>query len=138
VSAIIVDASAVGAAILPDEGGVMADIVLKLASEVDFVEPMHWPIELMSLILRASRRGRITELERNEARDGAARLMEFAILDDSVGATAAFNLAIIHNMSIYDAGYLALAIHKKLPLLTKDKNLLRIAPLEKVELIWHP
>ncbi len=137
-SAIVVDASAIGSAILPDEGGVLAGLALKLASEVDFVEPMHWPIELMSLILRACRRERISAAERDEARDGAARLMEFALVDDSVGAATTLNLDVTHNMSIYDAAYLALAIHKKLPLLTKDKNLLRTAPLEKVDLIWQP
>ena len=58
--AIVVDASAVGAALLPDEVDPVGVLVLKLSAECDFVEPPHWPIELMSLILRASRRGRIT------------------------------------------------------------------------------
>lgn len=137
-TAIVVDASAVGAALLPDEAGVVGGLVLKLSGEADFVAPPHWPIELMSLILRASRRGRITAAERDEARASAAGIIEFADIDNSIGAVQALDLAVRYNISIYDAAYLALARHRRIPLLTKDTNLLRIAPHEDIELVWRP
>lgn len=137
-SAIVVDASAVGAALLPDEAGVVGGLVLKLSGEADFIAPPHWPIELMSLILRASRRGRITAAERDEARGSAAQIIEFADIDSSIAAVQALDLAVRYNMSIYDAAYLALARSRRLPLLTKDRNLLRIALQEEIELVWRP
>jgi predicted nucleic acid-binding protein len=137
-TAIVIDASAVGAALLPDESDIVGALVLKLSGGCDFVEPPHWPIELMSLILRASRRGRITPGERDEARTSASEIIEFANIDSAVGAVRALELAVKHNMSIYDAAYLALAQRRRLPLLTKDTNLLRIALLEHVELVWQP
>ena len=136
--AVVVDASAVGAALLPDEVDPVGVLVLKLSGDCDFIEPPHWPIELMSLILRASRRGRITPGERDEARSTAGEIIQFATIDSSVGAARAMELAVKHSMSVYDAAYLALAQRKSLPLLTKDANLLRIASLEQVELVWRP
>ena len=47
-------------------------------------------------------------------------------------------LAVKHAMSVYDAAYLALAQRRRLPLLTKDANLIRLAPHEQVELVWQP
>lgn len=134
-SGIIVDASRIGNAILPDERGEFTERLLEIILASDLHEPVHWPFEIGNLVLKASRRGRIAIVERNEARDSLALLIDGAEVESVSFAMQAFELAIIHNISVYDAGYLEMALRTGLPLLTSDGPLGRAAESAGVELV---
>lgn len=117
---IIVDASRIGNAVLPDESAAVTEKLLGLLADNDLVEPCHWPIEIANLVLRAARRGRLTIPERNEARAAISALISAAEVETMSYPIAALDLAVSHNISAYDAAYLELALRTGLPLLTSD------------------
>lgn len=124
---IIVDASCVGNAILPDENEKRTAQLLALFAEAELVQPCHWPIEIASLVIKASRRDRLTVSERSEALDAITTLIATAEVEPFTSVTVAFDLAIHHHISIYDAAYLELALRTGLPLLTSDGPLYNAA-----------
>ncbi len=134
-SRIIVDASRVGNAVLPDERSEFTELLLATLGSGELVEPSHWPIELASLVLRASRHRRLTIPQRNEAREAVSILISSAEIETQSNPIAAFDLAVSNNISVYDAGYLELAVRTGLPLLTSDGPLGRAAGRSGVELI---
>ena len=97
--------------------------------------PAHWPLEVMSLLLKAERRGRLSADGRAAARSSALLLFEGVRVEATTPAAGAFDLAIQHNISVYDAAYLDLAIKTASPLLTDDKALRRAAAAMSVSLL---
>lgn len=132
---LIADASRIGNAILPDEQSIFTDRLLKLLFESELHEPVHWPIEIANLVLKASRRGRIAIPERNATRDSISVLIAAATVETTAHAMAAFELAVLHNISAYDAAYLEMAIRTGLPLLTSDGPLGYAAAKAGIELV---
>lgn len=119
-SRMIADASRVGNAILPDENDVLTAQILDKFVTFELCEPSHWPIEIANLVLKASRRGRLGLSERTEARDSLHLLVQSAEIEPVSQAMPAFELAVHHNISVYDAGYLEMALRTGLPLFTSD------------------
>ena len=75
---------------------------------VDVVVPNHFPSEVISAFLRASRRGRLTTDEAREAiRDLLA--LPFVLCDVTALADRAFTIAHQHQQRAYDCLYVALA-----------------------------
>jgi predicted nucleic acid-binding protein len=132
---IIVDASRVGNAVLPDEHIHFTENLLAVLAESDLIEPSHWPIEIANLVVKASRRERLSIPERNEAREAIAVLISAAEIESVSQPIAALDLAVSHNISVYDAGYLELALRTGLPLLTSDGALSNAAARCGVELV---
>ena len=86
--------------------------------------PSLWPIEVGSVLLAATKRSR---LRADEWPAVCASLEALPIEIDPVSASRvwgpALALASEHNLSVYDAMYLELALRMRLPLATLDRAL---------------
>lgn len=134
-TSLVADASAIGRAILPDEKTGLTTPLLGLLTDSELIEPCHWPIELAGLIVKASRRRRVSETERQEAIALAIGYMENATVERAHSASAAIDLAIRQHISVYDAAYLDAAIRHNVPLLTADTALRKAASALRVPLL---
>lgn len=85
------------------------------------VVPSLWPIETTHVVLRALRRGRLTE---KKAEEIMALLKALPVEIDCESTRSAFSegwaLAKARQLSAYDAMYLELALRRGLPLATLD------------------
>jgi predicted nucleic acid-binding protein len=89
---------------------------------VDVLVPNHFPSEVISAFLRASRRGRLTTDEAREAiRDLLA--LPFVLCDVTTLADRAFSIAHQHQQRAYDCLYVALAERDGVELWTGDERL---------------
>ena len=89
---------------------------------VDVLVPNHFPSEVISAFLRASRRGRLTTDEAREAiRDLLA--LPFVLCDVTALADRAFTIAHQHQQRTYDCLYVALAEWDGVELWTGDERL---------------
>ncbi|MGO9673691.1 MAG: type II toxin-antitoxin system VapC family toxin [Methylocella sp.] len=127
------DASVVGAWLLPDEDNALAEIAMARMEEEDgFAPDLLWH-EIRSILLTAARRRRIA------GEDIVALLYRLAATPlKNAGAgdgVEIVRLALRHQLSAYDAAYLALAVLRELPLATADKRLAAAARGEGVPLI---
>jgi len=89
---------------------------------VDVLVPNHFPSEVISAFLRASRRGRLTTDEAREAiRDLLA--LPFVLCDVTALADRAFTIAHQRQQRAYDCLYVALAEREGSELWTGDERL---------------
>lgn len=131
---VVLDASCALAALLPDEAGGPAAVLVANALQSGAVVPTIWRLEVANGTLQAHRRGRF---DRETADFILAELAQVEVLVDHEGGLAPWktvaNLAVKHHLSAYDACYLELALRRALPLATLDGRLKRAAELESVE-----
>jgi predicted nucleic acid-binding protein len=89
-----------------------------------FCVPTLWLLEVANALLALERRRKLQRPERTEALELLRALGP--VLDED-GARQAFGrvseLAAEHDLSVYDATYLELALRESLPLVTKDAGL---------------
>ncbi len=121
---IVVDASALVRALI-DDGPAGDATRLELTDDPDWIAPAHMPVEVLRTLRRYESAGLLT----------AAQADLFAA--EVSGATVRYAspeswlLAAIwarrHNVSPYDAGYLALAEMHQVPLVTLDERLAKAA-----------
>ena len=128
----VLDASVAGPWILADEPSeAAARIAHRLLSE-DALVPALWWYEVRNLLVVCERRGR---LERSESDLFLSRLADYPILVDAeVDWDAAMRLARRHQLTVYDASNLELAIRSRVQLATLDVALQRAAGKEGVDL----
>ena len=124
---IVVDASIIGPLLLADERPLPEPIIGKLLSE-PLIAPVHWPLEVANLLLMAERRGRLSA----ERRSSALREVQgWSVRLDADTAIAAWRrtseLATQHDLTVYDAAYLELALRRDVPVATRDRALARAA-----------
>jgi predicted nucleic acid-binding protein len=129
----VIDASTVGSFVLPDETTIHTPALEAFMLEAELVQPAHWPIEIAGLVVKASRRNRLTTEARLLARGRVGALIQSAEIEFNSAAIAAFDLAIAYHLSVYDAAYLELAIRRGLPLMTGDGALSKALPKAGVE-----
>ena len=95
--------------------------------------PPHWPTEVSNGVLRAKRRGRVTE---SEVVYFLSNLRSFNVAiyiwEDLSLLHDVRRLAERHNLTAYDAAYLELAIRARLPLASLDATLITAATIENV------
>jgi predicted nucleic acid-binding protein len=133
---LVLDASATLAWLLPEEltGAITAAFDL-IADDCAWV-PGLWRIEVANSLSVKLRRGRITPLQRRES------LVDLKLLpiycdqetNDHVWDRT-LELADRHNLTVYDATYLELAMRLSLPLATLDEDLRKAAQREGVPLL---
>lgn len=130
VTAVVIDASVVAAALMPDEGSVDLDTLRSRFSA--FLAPRLLWIEVRNLAVTAERRGRMS------AETGDRMLSAFDHLEVSLDAVqdspATMNIARRHGLTAYDAIYLVLALRDGAALATLDKKLAAAARAEGVDL----
>ncbi len=134
---LVPDASATLTWCFEDEAMPWTDAVLaQLKAGDEGVVPAHWPAEVANALLIAVRRGRIS---RDKANRFFLDLRALPIRIDPESNEAAFDqvfkLADQYSLTIYDAGYLELAIRENLPLATLDKELRLAARASGVPLV---
>ncbi len=127
VSLCILDASATFPWLFEDEASPTADALLDLVTEHGAVVPPLWFLECANGLAMAERRGRI---DRAGVAKAIGLLRRLPLEVDDAAPSRAFDavldLARLHRLKTYDAGYLDLALRRSLPLATDDA-LLRAA-----------
>ncbi|MDE0680232.1 MAG: type II toxin-antitoxin system VapC family toxin [Gammaproteobacteria bacterium] len=124
------DASIAAAWVLPDEDAPLADSALdRLGAETAKVPNVFWH-ELRNLLLTAQRRGRI---DQRHADASIARLRLLPIMcPGETDDLQVMSLARSHQLTAYDASYLALAIREGCALVSLDRRLTGSAAAEGV------
>lgn len=120
--AFVVDASVSAAWLLPDEATDYTDATLQATTATEVWVPALWLLEMANLLQSAQRRRRINATQRAELAAAAAGL-RLQVCREPVTLTTLDRLAAEHALSAYDACYLELALRRRLPLATLDKNL---------------
>jgi predicted nucleic acid-binding protein len=127
-AAFVLDSSAALAWVLPRQQTARTKALLDQATEHGAQTTSLWPIEVANVLLVYERRGQLTAAERTTA-IGFFNDLDIEI-DDQTQVRAwgtAYDLALAHKLTIYDAGYLELALRAGLPLATLDSALVRAA-----------
>ena len=124
---IVVDASAIGTFLIPDEAGSFADFARHVCETEPLYAPAHFPIELASLLRKARYRKRLTH-------EGT---LAASLLADAIAATVviAGPLSVEHviresvalGLTAYDTGYYLLARSLNARVLTDDGALRRVS-----------
>lgn len=130
-SAFVLDCSVTISWFMPDES---FDIdFLNQVAEKGAIVPSLWSLEIGNVLLIAERKQRITLEQRQKA---LHILTELPITVDTMTANHAWletiELAERHELTLYDASYLELALRRSLPLATFDKSLKKAAELSGV------
>ena len=137
-SEIVVDASALGSVLLTDENGALGQAAVAVWGQGTVRAPAHWPVEVISILIKAERNKRLSVAECDVAWDLAATLIQSCNVESTTAGAPIFSLAREHGLSAQDAGYVELAARLKVPLLTGDKAMARAARTLAVELIFDP
>jgi predicted nucleic acid-binding protein len=129
----VVDVSVAAAWVLPDENDAAAEALLRrLPGATAPVPSLFWH-EARNVVLTAERRGLIAT---GEAIAAMSRLRRLPLEDAGPGRDGAvLALAARHQLSAYDASYLALAVDSTLPLATLDRRLATAARADGVEVL---
>ncbi|MFO1155721.1 MAG: type II toxin-antitoxin system VapC family toxin [Rhodospirillales bacterium] len=122
--ALVLDCSVTLGWLLADEQPAAAAQILDLVAEKGAMAPGLWPLEVGNALLVAERRGRLSSRNRTQALQGLAGL-PIEIDDETAGRAWRETLALAeaHNLTLYDAAYLELALRRSLPLATFDTAL---------------
>lgn len=129
---LVVDASVAAAWFLPDEDSDVADAVMDALLQKTACAPDLLRHEVRSVLLMGERRKRISN---DLVLASLIRLRHLPIVIADSGEDAlVVGLARKHQLSAYDAAYLALAITEGIPLATLDKKLRQAAVAEAVPL----
>jgi predicted nucleic acid-binding protein len=133
---LVLDASATLAWLLPEELTSAIAITFDLIAEDCAWVPSLWRIEVANSLSVNLRRGRITPQRRRESLDDLQLLpilYDPETHDHVWGKT--LELADLHQLTVYDATYLELALRLSLPLATLDDDLRMAALKEDVALL---
>lgn len=134
---VVLDNSTLLPLFLPDEGGEFSQRVVQEAvgAGVQLMAPTLCLLEFGHGILRAVRRGRLTEAGAAQAHRGLVRLpIAFREFATSANLPLIHGLAQRRTLGFYDATYLALTIHEGARLASLDDPLRAAAKAEGVEL----
>lgn len=134
---IVVDASAVGPIVFADEAHLLPASAAERLLTGALIVPMHWHLEVANMVEAAVRRRRLT-LEQ------ASHVLRTLSVDPQVDLETSRRawryivpLARRHQLTVYDAAYLELAIRSEGSLASNDADLVAAARLEGVPLIYQ-
>ena len=120
----VLDCSVTLAWCFEDETTAYADAVLNSLESAEGVVPTIWPLEVANALLVGQRRKRLTEADTVRFLT-LLRAMPI-VVDEETSRRAlddVLSLARKHNLSSYDAAYLALAMRERYALATLDEHL---------------
>ena len=117
----VLDCSLAMAWVFDDEATETTDRLLDSLTAGRAFVPALWPVEVANVLLVATRRGRIAETDWPRIR---RNLDALPIRIDPASSShiwhGVLDVAHAHDLSVYDAMYLELAIRMRLPLATLD------------------
>lgn len=121
----VLDASLALAWCFPDEKADFTGAVLDALAEVSAWVPSLWPLEVANALLMSERRKRSTEADTVNWL-GFLQGLPIHVDEETSGKAWAdtLHLARTHNLTVYDAAYLELAMRRGLPVATLDGILL--------------
>jgi predicted nucleic acid-binding protein len=131
---IVLDASFAGALVLPDEPDPPPELEMRLIQGPLFA-PVHWPLESANMLQNALRRQRIDRLARADA---LRQFDELLVSVDAGGADAlqkTITFADRHDLTIYDAAYLELAVRRGAALASRDHDLIDAAAANGIDIL---
>ena len=131
---IVIDASAAGAWVLPDEANEAAHALYLQAIEPtsDLNAPLHvptlWHLEMGNMLVMGVKRQRLDTEQMSQAMTllGGLQLQTDALLSAHRQAQVA-RLALTHDLTFYDATYLELVLRLNGQLASQDKKLIAAA-----------
>jgi predicted nucleic acid-binding protein len=126
--AFVLDSSVALAWVLPRQQTSRTAALLDQSTEHGALTTGLWPIEVSNVLLVYERRGQMTAAERVNAVGLFAGLdVEFDDQTQERAWGSTYDLALANKLTVYDAGYLELALRAGLPLATLDRDLCRAA-----------
>ena len=131
----VLDASVTMEWCFVDESDSYSQGVLEHLRRSHSIVPALWLLEVNNVLLMKERRGKLTQAGTGDFLATLKRLdirVRYEETDRYSSKTLAF--AREHKLTVYDATYLELAARQQLPLATRDKDLMRAAPLAGVPL----
>lgn len=132
-TAAVLDASIVLSWCLGDEHNALADRAMQWTIDQGAVVPGIWWYELRNALVVNERRGRIGA---EDVRASLADLAEMRIsLDTGHDGAVVLDLARRHDLSVYDAAYLEVAVRRGLPLASLDLRLRQAASANRIALL---
>lgn len=110
--------------------------LLERVAETGAFAPSLWPLEALNGLLMAERRKRLDSRRRRRLA-GFLRALPVTLDTETADQawTATVRLAEHYRLSVYDAAYLELAQRLKLPLATRDRDLIRAGKAVGVALL---
>jgi predicted nucleic acid-binding protein len=123
---IVVDAS-VMAYVLAGEGAQKAAARAALAADEHWAAPEHWKVEVVSSVRGMLLGGKVTE---SRARQAIDTLGQLSVVPVSINDLLERIWELRHNVSAYDAAYVAAAELRDATLLTMDARLARAGGLK--------
>lgn len=133
---LVVDASALCRALIPDEADGPSRAMLRHIDAVGALAPPIWRFEVGATLVVAERRARMTRQYRLEA---LSVCLNLPIEEIELSRTRLFvdcvALADRHRLTVYDASYLWTALTTGFPLATADKSMRRAAEAEGIEVL---
>jgi predicted nucleic acid-binding protein len=118
----VLDASAAAAVLFREPG--FGDVLRVLPSRGGLVAPPLLSLEVANVAREKVRRG---EVGRADAEVLLAELDRWRVRRVDVRARDAWDVAWTHGLTLYDAAYLQLALARRLPIVTLDRELRRAA-----------
>lgn len=121
---IVADTNLVAYAFIDGEFSAQARAVL--AKDPEWHAPLLWRAEMLSVLVQATASGMLTSAQ-------AAKVLELAISqmtrrEHMPDEAVVLQTACTHNISAYDAQFVALALDLQVPLVTSDRRLLAACP----------
>lgn len=136
---LVLDTSYIIALVLREGDTPDADTVTEIIATEGAVVPALWRFEVANVLWMAAKRGRIPATRPGEI---LADLDSLAISIDSAATarawTATYALAARHDLTVYDAAYLELALRLEIPLASCDHDLLGAARRDSVRVLGRP
>lgn len=125
----VADASVAIAWVHPAQATPETDAMLdRLAAGDSLVVPALWPLEVANALTVLRRRRKLTP---DEARTAIEIIRELPAVIDHEAAAVAFtrlvDLASEHELTVYDATYIELAMRRQLPLASNDARMKQAA-----------
>ena len=124
-TAVVLDASAVLAWLLPSQATATADRLLMQADDYDFIAPDVFVWEVANVLVAKARGHSIVVRDAFDQLDGIEITFDRPLTDGEVRQLV--DVATTVGLSLFDAAYLALAIERHAVLASRDKPLLSAA-----------
>ncbi len=133
---LVLDASVTLAWLYKQETTIVVDFLFERLRRQDAWVPSLWWLEIANSLQMGLRRQRLTRSERAEYLDLLRKLPLHTDNQTTENAwTRTLALSDRHGLTAYDAAYLELALRRKLPLATLDRELRQVATVENVILL---